>query len=40
MRKVLHKERLKGGREGRDKGQEVPQEVMDAVVDYASCEGR
>ena len=40
MRKVLHKERLKGGWKGRDKDQEMPQEVMYAVVDGAPSEGR
>jgi len=39
MRKVLHKERLKRGWKRRDKGQEMPQEVMYTVVDGAPREG-
>lgn len=39
MRKVLHKERLKRGWKRWDKGQEMPQEVMYAVVDGAPSEG-
>lgn len=39
MRKIFHKERLKRGWKRRDKGQEMPQEVMYAVVDGAPREG-
>jgi hypothetical protein len=40
MRKVLHEERLECGWERWNEGQEMPQEMMYAVVDGAAGEGR
>jgi hypothetical protein len=39
MRKVLYEERLKSGWKCRDEYQEMPQEVVYAIVDYAPGEG-
>jgi hypothetical protein len=39
MREVLYKERLKSGWKCRNESQEVPQEVVYAIVDYAPGEG-
>lgn len=38
MRKVLHEERSKGRREGRDEGQQVAKEMVYTVVDSTSGE--
>jgi hypothetical protein len=38
MRKVLYKERLKSGWKCRNECQEMPQEVVYAIVDYAPGE--
>ncbi len=40
MRKVLYEERLKSGWKCRNECQEMPQEVVYTVIDYAPGEGR